>query len=82
MEEGIIKFQRQNCSDCYFADKPKVGTGEACCTYPGKLDHRNREGKQPRGNDELICYFWKADAQTNARIQKARKLMNRAISRM
>jgi len=29
-------FQRQ-CKHCFFADTMKVGTGEPCCTYPGKL---------------------------------------------
>ena len=82
MEEGLAKFQRQNCSDCYFADKPKVGTGEPCCTYPSKLDHRKKGGELPTGKDELVCYSWKADAQTNARLQKARRLVNRAITRM
>lgn len=82
MEKGLVEFQRQNCGDCYFADKPVVGTGEPCCTYPSKLDHRNKDGKQPSGNDKLVCYSWKADAQTNARLQKARRLVNRAISRM
>ena len=31
------EFQLKNCKDCYFADASKVGTGEPCCTYPGKL---------------------------------------------
>ena len=30
-------FQNTNCADCYFAEGAKVGTGEPCCTYPGKL---------------------------------------------
>jgi len=31
------QFQLKNCKDCYFAEAKKVGTGEPCCTYPGKL---------------------------------------------
>ena len=34
---GMAKFQQDNCQGCYFADKPKVGTGEPCCTYGFKL---------------------------------------------
>ncbi len=31
--EPLSEWQERNCSDCRFADKKKVGTGEACCTY-------------------------------------------------
>ena len=31
-------FQKMNCEGCYFADTEAVGTGEPCCTYPGKLE--------------------------------------------
>lgn len=72
MDKWLVDFQRRNCTDCKFADKPKVGTGEPCCTtrlYLG--DHKDG-----------VCYAWKPDVQTNARLNKARKLVNRAISRM
>ena len=55
-DNGLAAFQRENCSDCNFADKLKVGTGEPCCQYPGKLDHRNRKGQRPTGDDELLCW--------------------------
>lgn len=50
------EFQVKNCQDCFFAEARKVGTGLPCCTYPGKLDHRNREGKRPTGNNEIVCF--------------------------
>jgi len=31
-------FQDMNCKGCYFADPETVGTGEPCCTHPGKLE--------------------------------------------
>ena len=31
-------FQNMNCRGCDFADPKTVGTGEPCCTYPGKLE--------------------------------------------
>ncbi len=31
-------FQKMNCEGCYFADPDRLGTGEPCCTYPGKLE--------------------------------------------
>lgn len=35
----LTDFQNANCKGCKFADKPKVGTGMACCQYAFKLDH-------------------------------------------
>ena len=35
MDEGLAKFQKENCAGCRFADDAKVGTGEPCCQYPG-----------------------------------------------
>ncbi len=49
-------FQVKNCQDCFFAIAEKVGTSLPCCTYPGKLDHRNSDGKRPTGDDEIVCY--------------------------
>jgi len=31
-------FQNMNCKGCRFADPETVGTGEPCCTHPGKLE--------------------------------------------
>jgi len=31
--EPLSEWQKRNCTGCRFADKKKVGTGEACCTY-------------------------------------------------
>jgi len=60
------EFQRENCTDCRYADKPKVGTGEPCCTYAGKLE-TDRAGR--------VCLSWRADVETNARVQRVRKAM-------
>lgn len=37
-EEDLAEFQLGNCKSCYYADPAKVGTGEPCCTYMGKVD--------------------------------------------
>lgn len=50
------EFQVNNCQGCFFAEAKKIGTGLPCCTYSGKLDHRNHQGKQPMGNDKVVCY--------------------------
>lgn len=31
--EPLAEWQKRNCAGCRFAEKKKVGTGEACCTY-------------------------------------------------
>lgn len=31
------EYQEKNCRECRFADEAMVGTGEPCCTYPGRL---------------------------------------------
>jgi hypothetical protein len=31
---ALAEFQEENCRGCRFADEPKVGTGQACCTHP------------------------------------------------
>jgi len=28
-------FQEANCRGCFYSDPEKVGTGGACCTFPG-----------------------------------------------
>ena len=33
--EPLSEFQKRECSACRFSDKKLVGTGKACCTYPG-----------------------------------------------
>jgi len=33
--ESLRKWQERNCHVCKFSDKRLVGTGKACCTYPG-----------------------------------------------
>lgn len=35
--DSMEEFQLKNCKDCFFAESKKVGTGEACCTYPDRL---------------------------------------------
>lgn len=44
------KFQKENCSDCHFADPDKLGEAP-CCTYQGKTK-TNKNGnclvKKPR----------------------------------
>ena len=37
-DKGLAKFQQANCTDCHFADKKKVGTGEPCCTFARRLE--------------------------------------------
>ncbi|MBA7593458.1 hypothetical protein ES703_00378 [subsurface metagenome] len=32
--ETLAEFQKRNCKGCFYADDEKVGTGQACCTYP------------------------------------------------
>lgn len=32
-DRNLIVFHNLNCVGCRFADKPKIGTGEPCCTY-------------------------------------------------
>ena len=61
----MIDFQNENCRDCRYADKPKVGTGEPCCTYAGKLESNSK-----------LCFSWRADEETNAKFQRARKAMS------
>ena len=36
-DEGMARFQHDNCEGCYFADKPKIGTGEPCCQFGFRL---------------------------------------------
>lgn len=39
LNEGMVEFQKANCAKgCRFADKPKVGTGEPCCTFCSTID--------------------------------------------
>ena len=36
--KGVIdlkQLQEQNCRGCLYSLPEKVGTGKACCTYPG-----------------------------------------------
>jgi len=32
--KSLRQFQKVNCRGCFYADADKVGTGQACCTYP------------------------------------------------
>lgn len=61
MDRGLAEFQVKNCKDCKFADKPMVGSGEACCQKGGRLDHRNGD-----------CYSWRADEVLDAKVQGIR----------
>ena len=60
----MIDFQRENCADCRYADKPKVGTGEPCCTHTGKLE-----------TDGKLCFSWRANVEMDAKVQRVRKAM-------
>lgn len=33
-DKQLIKFQLENCRDCFWGDGSKVGTGKPCCTKP------------------------------------------------
>lgn len=44
-------FQIRNCKGCRYADKEKIGTGEACCTFAFKLNI-NEDGKCLTRKDE------------------------------
>ena len=44
-DQGMAEFQLNNCKGCYFADKPRVGTGEPCCQYAFRLDVTNKGTK-------------------------------------
>ncbi|MBC8276212.1 MAG: hypothetical protein H8E40_14760 [Chloroflexi bacterium] len=35
--DTLAEFQKRNCKGCFYADEEKVGTGQACCTYPQPL---------------------------------------------
>lgn len=50
--EPLRKWQERNCHVCKFSDKRLVGTGKACCTYPGvyELDDEG-ECKTRRTNE-------------------------------
>ena len=32
---NLKELQEKNCKGCLYANQEKVGTGQACCTYPG-----------------------------------------------
>ena len=32
---NLKELQVKNCRGCVYANPEKVGTGKACCTYPG-----------------------------------------------
>jgi len=36
--EPLSEWQARNCASCRFSDKKLVGTGKACCTYPGVFE--------------------------------------------
>ena len=33
--KSLKEFQEANCTGCFYSIPEKVGTGGACCTYPG-----------------------------------------------
>jgi len=33
--KGLKALQIANCTGCFYSIPEKVGTGGACCTYPG-----------------------------------------------
>ena len=35
--ETLAEFQERNCNGCFYADEEKVGSGQACCTYPQSI---------------------------------------------
>jgi len=34
-KDYLKELREANCRGCFYADEAKVGTGKACCTYPG-----------------------------------------------
>ena len=35
LKDYLKELQEKNCGGCLYANPEKVGTGKACCTYPG-----------------------------------------------
>lgn len=67
-DAGLADFQNRNCTDCYFADKKMVGSGEACCQFPRQLDIKLG-----------LCSCWRADLETLEKLEKTRAIMDKAL---
>jgi len=50
---GLAQFQRNNCYQCRFADKPQVGTGEPCCQKGGKLNSNGKLCFSRQGDEDF-----------------------------